>query len=561
MESMDELTHRYESTIRALSQYNDRNVPLNEPPIRMWELNENSTLYDRMIAAPTDENLVQFWTGWSAIMLTTGVVTLAIWLPLIFNSRQVQRNPFNWYLIYLITPDMMVAWICGISCLRNAQAGHFTSVFACKFQSFYMVASIGANSWINLLVTRQLYRMLKAAQQFQPIPQPKPTQECLVVYVYAVFLAALAMFDAPWWPHKTRLTIGAACIPMNYDTVSTIFFYCVFFPLLFGIPLAYVCWAAYQIYTQKLLPPSGRRRLLAIYFFRIAAVFLIMWLPGLLLLFVTSAWLDPWVQWAGGAWSHLQGLVSAIVSLWKPDVWQAVKHFWTISCVSKVDQESCQDNGNTDTTNKSWWSNISILRRRPRWVTSSVYWSDRIAFGDGQARSNDNKGDKREKQDSHLVSMVPRSYVSSYRERDDELEEAAKAISCLDGRSNILVSDDSVVPQEIDDPNTNFDRLESIAEHDKVKQEDGLPHPRLRQCGISLPSDSVPRTRDDNMGIVVREPVVPPTTTVDPFPCANDDGGGVQKNVSRCHLQRESDIEECEDAPYKAIYIVPRNLE
>lgn len=274
----------------------------------MWELTDDSTHYDRMIAAPSDEDMVKFWIGWSTIMFITGIVTLSVWLPLVFNSRQVRRNPFNLYLIYLLTPDMLVAWICGITCLRNAMAGHFTSVFACKFQSFYMVASIAANSWINLLVTRQLYHMLWAAQNFQTTPKPRPHRDCLAVYVYALFLASLAMFDLPWWPHKTRLTIGSACIPMDYDTASTIFFYCVFFPLLFGIPLAYVCWAAYQIYKQKLLPPSGSRRVLAIYFFRIAAAFLIMWLPGLLLLFVTSAWLDPWVQWAGGAWSHYKGL-------------------------------------------------------------------------------------------------------------------------------------------------------------------------------------------------------------------------------------------------------------
>ena len=115
---------------------------------------------------------------------------------------------------------------------------------------------------------------------------------------------------------------------MDYSHASTAFFYGVFFPLLFGIPLAIVVYSGYQIYYHKILPPTGRRRILAIFYFRLAAVFLIMWLPGLLLLFVTGAWLDPWVEWAGGGWSHLQGAVSALVSLLKPDIWKALVDFW-----------------------------------------------------------------------------------------------------------------------------------------------------------------------------------------------------------------------------------------
>lgn len=266
-------------------------VPINEPAIRMWELDENSTHYDRMIAAPADEDLIKFWSGWAGIMLITGVLTTLILIPLLSCSRpKVRRNPFNVYLIFLMIPDMLVAWICGFTCLSNAIAGKFTTEFMCYFQSFYMIAAIGANSWLNLLITRQLYLMLDAARKFQRYPMPTRGQvvkEAIAVYIYSIFLAMLGVLpNASRWPHHTRLTIGAACIPMDYNCASTAFFYLVFFPLLFGIPLAYVCWAGYQIYKHNMLPASGRRRILAIYFFRLAAVFVIMWLPGLLLLFV-----------------------------------------------------------------------------------------------------------------------------------------------------------------------------------------------------------------------------------------------------------------------------------
>jgi hypothetical protein len=57
---------------------------------------------------------------------------------------------------------------------------------------------------------------------------------------------------------------------------------------------------------MKLLPPSGKRRLLAIYFGRLCLVFIIMWIPAFIVMFVATEWLSPWVDWVGGTWSHLQ---------------------------------------------------------------------------------------------------------------------------------------------------------------------------------------------------------------------------------------------------------------
>jgi len=332
---MTTITMITNTTTRWLSFFgstapSDPSIPLNEIVIRQWELNENSTHYDALVAAPSDRDLITFWSGWAGIMLTTAVLCTAIWIPLTFSKR-IKKNPFNLYLIFLLTPDMIVAWICGITCLRNALAGKFTSTFACQFQSFYMIASISANAWLNCAVAHELYKMLSCSQHFKRYKAPTHKQVALQscgIYAYSIFLGLLGNLGFEWWPHKTRLTIGAACIPMDYSGASTAFFYGVFFPLLFGLPLGYVCYAGYQIWKQQMLPPSGRRRILAIYFFRLAAVFLIMWLPGLLLLFVIGAWMDPWVEWAGGSWSHLQGAVSALVSLMKPDIWKAVSDFW-----------------------------------------------------------------------------------------------------------------------------------------------------------------------------------------------------------------------------------------
>lgn len=338
-------------------------TPINEPTIRIWELTEDSSHYDRMVAAPSDSDLVKFWSGWSAIMLFTGIVTTLILIPIV-RRRSVRKNPFNLYLIFLMIPDMLVAWTCGLTCLSNAIAGHYISESMCKAQSWYMIGWIAASSWLNANIARQLYMMLRSAsrfQKYQPPTRRRVVIESLGIYLYAMCLASLGMFNAEWLPHKTRLAVGAHCVPLDYSTGSSIFFFCVFTPLIFGIPLLYVCWAAYQIWSKNMLPPSGRRRILAVYFFRLAAVLLLMWLPGLLLFFVNFAFVNPWVQWAGAAWSHLQALVSALVSLLKPDIWKAVSEFWFCTTPATASDDDSYVSGRSIISMKSWGPSMKNL--------------------------------------------------------------------------------------------------------------------------------------------------------------------------------------------------------
>lgn len=86
-----------------------------------------------------------------------------------------------------------------------------------------------------------------------------------------------------------------------------------------------------------MLPPVGRRRNLAIYFFRLVFVYVFMWLPAVVISFIwgTYSYSDgsernTWIYAAGATWSHLQGLVSVIVSLTKPDIKKAF--LGTITC-------------------------------------------------------------------------------------------------------------------------------------------------------------------------------------------------------------------------------------
>ncbi len=80
------------------------------------------------------------------------------------------------------------------------------------------------------------------------------------------------------------------------------------------------------------MPPPGQRRLFTIYFGRLIAVFLVMWIPTILFIFILSPWLPQWVDFVGGSWSHLQGGVSACLILMKPDIKDAFRNFMTCRC-------------------------------------------------------------------------------------------------------------------------------------------------------------------------------------------------------------------------------------
>lgn len=183
-----------------------------------------------------------------------------------------------------------------------------------------------------------------------------------------------------------------------------------------------------------------------------------------------SAWVNPWVQWAGGAWSHMQGLVSALLSLLKPDIRKAVFDFWF--CVPDLSLLFADEEGGNPRQNSS------IVTKKP-WADSSVYWSPQIGLN-----SNNKKG---------RGAQSNQSRISSYQEADDDLEaRAAQLQGTLETTaSNVLASDDSVslelnamelemddseidelvtrdvitdLPPNLDEALPHFDKLPPIAE-------------------------------------------------------------------------------------------------
>lgn len=122
---------------------------------------------------------------------------------------------------------------------------------------------------------------------------------------------------------------------MEYSLASSLFYFLVYIPLVAGIPIGYVIYICYDMWKRKLMPPAGKRRLLSIYFLRVVAAYVLMWMPHLVLCLAGTGY--AWAVFAGGTWGHFQGVVSAGLSLTKPDVYQAVRKFLRCQCQQQSD--------------------------------------------------------------------------------------------------------------------------------------------------------------------------------------------------------------------------------
>lgn len=316
-----------------------------KPILRRWELNASATRYDVITSAPSDEQLQKYWWAWAFVALVVGITSLIVFLGIATNKKAMQ-NPFNLYLLFLAIPDFVFSLSCGITCLLNATNGEYWAAWMCNFQQWYCVFGIGSNAWLNACVTRELYTMLKFSDKRRRYKSPSRrfvSQQALAVYLYMAFLGTWGIMEAPHWPFHSGASGGLACLPIEVDQQSSLFFWLAFFPLFAGIPSIYIVFVTYQVWRRKLLPPTGKRRLLTVYFGRLVVVFYVMWLPTLVILFAFSSFVPPWVHFVGGLWSHLQGAVSAGVSVLKPDIYAAVMAFLT--CRSCRD---CKPAGGSD---------------------------------------------------------------------------------------------------------------------------------------------------------------------------------------------------------------------
>ena len=185
---------------------------------------------------------------------------------------------------------------------------------------------------------------------------------------------------------------------------SSLFYFLVYIPLVAGIPIGYVIYICYDMWKRKLMPPAGKRRLLSIYFLRVVAAYVLMWMPHLVLCLAGTGY--PWAVFAGGTWGHFQGVVSAGLSLTKPDVYQAVRKFLRCQCQQQSDP------------NKD--SRRSRRRRSSEFTTRS---STRMLWPRRSSLNNDTSGSIHISGVDVAGDSLPRPTISTVSQQDVRGEE------------------------------------------------------------------------------------------------------------------------------------------
>ena len=319
-------------------------TPLGRPSLRQDDLTSKSTRYDRARAAPSDEDLHRAWIVWSTFFFLFAIFNIIVFSGIV-SSRKTRRKPFNLYVLFLMIPDIIYTLFCAVQCATLAANTGFVSPSRCHFQSFYLIFGLTANSWLNAVIASELHRLLSFCgrrRRYFPPSLRRVTFNSLMVYAYSAILAAMGCITFPWWPHQTDLQNGLVCLPMDFDVMSTILFWTVFLPLMSALPLMYCMWVAYDVWRKKLLPPSGKRREITIFFFRITGIFLLMWLPGIFIFYVLSG-VSMWIIYAAPLWSHSQGAVASGIVMMRKDVYDAVMDLvWCRRC------KCCPRDGNVD---------------------------------------------------------------------------------------------------------------------------------------------------------------------------------------------------------------------
>jgi hypothetical protein len=169
------------------------------------------------------------------------------------------------------------------------------------WQSWYVIWGVSTNAWLNAVVMFEIHRMLKSSRirkRYFPPTRRRVHWSALYVNLWTGFVATWGLYSFPWLPHETNVLRGLSCLPEQDDQKSTLFLWLCFMPCFMLIPYAYAVYVAWHVWKNNLLPPKGQRRFIAIYFFRIVCVFVVMWGPFVICFFVlsdTSIWVRSYM--------------------------------------------------------------------------------------------------------------------------------------------------------------------------------------------------------------------------------------------------------------------------
>jgi hypothetical protein len=207
------------------------------------------------------------------LLAALGGLGLCCALILIFGivcSPRARATTFNLYLVFLAIPDAAFNLLALVRGLYNT-SGTPVAWGAIHFIGYFYSAT---NIWLNTVVVCKVYILLRNSRVRRHTRPPSSRS----VYIETAVIYFLSSIWAIW---MTFLIDGR--INRLHDKGGLIAYSLSYIVLALG-PFAYSFYVLVRVLKGKLLPLSGRTRVLALYFFRIVFIFIFMWIPSIILI-------------------------------------------------------------------------------------------------------------------------------------------------------------------------------------------------------------------------------------------------------------------------------------
>lgn len=302
---------------------------------------------------------------WSAFCAIT-FIACSILILAILSSKKARAQGYNLYLVFLAIPDALFNIFSFGRNVVNISGNQLSSPMGGTVHALEWFHT-AANLWLNAFIIYQIHTMLQKTQKFVRTPPPTTRQVLLQV-------GAIYFFAALWASWSLVLLLQGSNIFSNTNAA-----WLVSKSLMCGPPFLYTIVACAHVWWKQLLPNKGRTRILSLYFLRVVLVFLLTWVPFLILVDVTYyKTASLWMLGLAYYFASLQGLLSVVVALGKPDVKRAVTNL--LFC--RPDDFTETENGFLRGTQSTRLGTSSVLQ-------SKQFSNVRISFGNDSSKLAD----------------------------------------------------------------------------------------------------------------------------------------------------------------------------
>ena len=241
------------------------------------------------------------------------------------------------------------------------------SLFSWDYQ--FSITYVIGNVWINAIVSYQIFLLLRSshrARRVKPLSLMRVNLECGAVYLLmTIFLIVVYFMHGGLWEALLNSgfeTFTPRQLAMTYLGITLQWVPIIF---VFGITIL-IWWRGYIPSMNGASPRDRAMRQLAFYFLRIIAVFLLLWIPALILQKYTYTSNEPWPLLVSQWLYSLQPILTVIMILTKDDVRTYILDLITLSyffgdCNCWKKDEALPTEGSNDAEVQTPAKRVSIL--------------------------------------------------------------------------------------------------------------------------------------------------------------------------------------------------------